>query len=221
MSTTQPAKTADQCGVRIIAALEFETPIQQVTYDDADYPDLVPTSEQNAVIKKCYKLVILFVVIVAAISINLGSILGLNDAAAPALPMTPMDVFKRNLPAYSLMMAQTNGSSPQAKALMWLQDDSDYELYRLNQRYALAVVYYSAKRPWWNGGLEWLSNSSECGWDIGHKLKCDALSRLLSLDLSQVRIIGSIPRELELLTDLQSLSVGLMSGPIHSELYVP
>jgi hypothetical protein len=244
MTTSNPTTTVDQREARILAALEFETPIQQVTYDEANYPpsDLVQTSdrerggwtsyanhpaEQNEAIKKCYKLVIAFVVILVAVSVNLGSIVGLHDTAAPALPMTPIDTFTRNLPAYSLKMAQANASSPQAKALTWLQGDSDDELYRLNQRYALGVLYYSTKGELWNSSLGWMSNRSECGWRTSaREWNCDDFSRLLHLDLTYVTITGSLPRELEFLADLQFLRFvaipkkSVLSGSIPSEMYV-
>jgi hypothetical protein len=238
MTTPHPTKTADQCEARIVTALELETPIQQVTYDEAIYPppDLAQMLEgegsqsshlveNGGTMKRFYKLIIAFGVILVAISLNLGSILGLKDAAT-AVPMTPMDEFMRNLPAYSLKMAQANASSPQAKALSWLQGDSDYELYRLNQRYALGVLYYSMEGELRNSSLGWMSNSSECEWDTGDSGgNCDDFSRLLSLEFSQVAISGSIPRELELLTDLQTLGFSenghsMFWGPIHSELYV-
>jgi hypothetical protein len=250
MATTLPADSVDQCEARIVAALEFETPIQQVTYDEANYPPYDPAQlseggggasiwrfhtshspEQNEDIKRKYKWIIAFVVILVAVSVNLGSLLGLKAAdsgsRAPGTFVTPMGEFMRNLPAYSLKMAQDNASSPQAMALMWLQADSDYELFRLNQRYALGVLYYSMKGGFRNTSLGWMSNSSECGWGTRPRVwNCDELSRLLLLDTGGVAITGSLPRELELLSDLHSLEFleigeeSLLSGPIPSELYV-
>jgi hypothetical protein len=261
MATAHPPISVDQCEVRTLEALELETPIEHVTYDEAICPshDLVRLSEavggtsvwrlfqtshspeQNEGIKRKHKWVIVFVVILVAVSVNLGSLLGLKVADSgsqgPGSFVTPMGEFMRNLPAYSLKMAQENASSPQAMALMWLQDDGDYELFRLNQRYSLGVLYYSMKGDWRNSSLGWMSNSSECGWRTSaREWNCDELSRLLHLDIGGVAITGSLPRELELLTDLQSLeftekysekycslaekNCSVLSGSIPSELYV-
>jgi hypothetical protein len=261
MTGSHPTTTVDPREARTLAALEFETPIEHVTYDE-NYPphDLSSrqhvqlsegtggasvwrlfqtshSSEQNEDTKRTYRWVIVFVVIFVAVSVNLGSLLGLKAADsgshAPGAIVTPMGEFMRNLPAYSLKMAQTNASSPQAKALMWLQADNDYELYRLNQRYALGVLYYSMEGELRNSSLGWMSNSSECEWDMGDSgSNCDDFSRLISLGLGQVTMLGSMPRELELLSDLQSLGFAekycslaenycsVLSGPIPSEMYV-
>jgi hypothetical protein len=229
-SHSHPATTVDPREARTLAALEFETPIEHVTYDENYPPHDLSSRQQNEDIRRKYTWIIVFVVIFVAVSVNLGSLLGLKAADsgshAPGTIVTPMGEFMRNLPAYSLKMAQTNASSPQAKALSWLQADSDYEIYRLNQRYALGVLYYSMNGDLRNSSLGWMSNSSECEWNTGGGSYCDELSRLLHLDFSPVMLTGSIPRELELLTDLHSLQFmknldrSAVSGLIPSELYV-
>jgi hypothetical protein len=247
MATNPMAKTVDPSEARIWAALESETTIQQVTYDEANasahgrQPGLVSGRESGAyrqnlwekyeVVKRKYKWLTFFVVILVAISVALGSILGLNAKDSPSSAPTSqptflsMDDFKRGLPAYSLKMAQINASSPQAKALAWLQSDNDYELYRLNQRYALGVLFYSTNIGKWSSSRSWMSKASECAWytDSDGPI-CDELSRLTALVLlnSDEGFEGSIPRELGLLTDLKKLQFPRtrLSAPIYSDLYV-
>jgi hypothetical protein len=173
MTTPQPAKqVADPREARIWAALELETPIQHVTIDEASEPphDLsaVQMSEDDdgasvwritrrAVNKR--KCTWLFVVL-AVVSVTLGAVLRQQDSRTPhEARIDSLETFKSFLPAYSLNMAQTNASSPQAKALAWLQNDSDYELYRLNQRYALGVLYYSTNGESWINSRGWMRMS--------------------------------------------------------------
>jgi hypothetical protein len=210
--------------------------------------------EQIEVSKRKHRWLIVGCVVMVVASVTLGSLLGLNAkksnattsstkaptsraATSPETEPSPapseqptflsMDEFMGGLPAYSLKAAQTNASSPQAKALAWLQNDSDYELYRLNQRYVLGVLYYSTNMQTLSSSQAWLSNASECAWyNYSYTEICDESFRLSVLsvfesDFGDIR--GSIPRELELLSDLKILDFdpGSWSGSIYPELYVP
>jgi hypothetical protein len=134
--------------------------------------------------------------------------------------------FLSSLPQYSMELAESNNDSPQAKALAWLRGDpkfNEYEnLYRLNQRYALAVLYYSTNAASsWNGYRGWISDENECLWYtswIEHI--CTEVSRLTVLNLFTNALEGSLPTELELLTDLEYIVFddAALSGTIHSEL---
>jgi hypothetical protein len=140
--------------------------------------------------------------------------------------------FIRGLPRYSLELI-SNTSSPQAKALDWLQKDpqyNEYELYRLNQRYALAVLYYATNGASWNISSGWLSNASECEWYQFNDSAsyddsvCRESSRLTLFDATSNNLGGTIPTELELLTDLEILEFyndsATLSVAIYPELYV-
>jgi hypothetical protein len=162
-----------------------------------------------------------------------------RPTAAPTV-LSIVDQFLAGLPDYSLYMAENDMDSPQAKALSWLQDDPQYNDYRhvhrLNQRYALAVFYYSTNVPpissysgegaadpnnrWlagqqvptieWNNTDKWLTDDNECTWymnDYGYN-RCAADSRLRLLDLFENNVGGSIPTEVELLTDLEQILLG-------------
>jgi hypothetical protein len=124
------------------------------------------------------------------------------------------DLLTLVLPEYSLELARTNVSSPQAKALAWLNNDPqffEYQSYRLAQRYALAVLYYSTNGEWWERSAGWLSSQDECTWhstaeafsiDLWGPI-CQAGSRFSVLDLRNNSLGGTIPSELELLSQLR------------------
>jgi hypothetical protein len=138
-----------------------------------------------------------------------------------------VDQFLSGLPPYSKELACNNASSPQAKALYWLQKDPRYyeylNVYRLFQRYTLAVLYYSTNGDSWENNTGWLSNDSECEWyndDDGHDM-CDESFRLHTLWLIANGLEGTIPAELELITDLtQLVLIDTFSGVIPSTMYV-
>jgi hypothetical protein len=141
-----------------------------------------------------------------------------GPTSAPSItsPTVRPTYFKSGLPPYSLEIADNNASSPQAKALAWLQDDplfDEYEMYRLYQRYALAVLFYSTEGESWDteyNTTKWLSIASECEWETAASGEiCGENSRLLALELQGLG--GSVPTELELLTGLERIV--LSHGP--------
>jgi hypothetical protein len=146
---------------------------------------------------------------------------------ASPTPSAVVNQFLSGLPPYSIELVDSDAGSPQAAALTWLQSDPlyyDYEnVYRLNQRYALALLYYSTDGALWLNRDGWLSNGNECTWftrssdDI-----CDASFRLSILDLSINGLDGSIPTELELLTDLETMELWdeKLFLTVYPELYV-
>jgi hypothetical protein len=153
------------------------------------------------------------VTVVMVMTVSLGGALPLGGAWSgtmmvrngPDTPVSPnVKKFLSNLPRYSLDMAQSGLVTPQSQAMEWMRIDplyNDYELHRLNQRYALAVLYFSAPGAW-------LSTSSECTWYRSSTAEvCDESFRLTSLNLwdSGTPVEGYLPSELELLTDLKTL----------------
>jgi hypothetical protein len=176
------------------------------------------------------------ILLVAVVAVVLGVVLshdnGGNDKDAVTTRPTPppfpspsaVTDFMNGLPAYSIDLAGNN-TSPQAKAFTWLQDDplyNEYEVYRLNQRYVLAVLYYSTRGESWENGDGWLTDRNECSWhtksldDI-----CTTEFRLSILSLWLNGLNGSIPTEVELLTDLESINFwDDLSFTIPPEMYV-
>jgi hypothetical protein len=175
---------------------------------------------------------------VAAASLAAIVLLGLllsNDNASPttsaptyAIP----DLLIYALPPYSLDIAQSNSTSPQAKALAWLTNDSafyEYDSRRVLQRYALAVLYYSTSGELWTNSTGWLSSSNECAWYSSWQETdsrfygpvCQDESHFSILNLTLVGLIGTIPTEVELLTDLTVMHLwgrGNLSVALYSEL---
>jgi hypothetical protein len=152
--------------------------------------------------------------------------------AALFVPSVIVNQFLSGLPPYSINLAESDANSPQAKALAWLENDPQYHdyrrVYRLNQRYALAVFYYSMNGDSWENRTGWLSDDNECTWymeDDGDD-HCGADSRLTLLDLFDNDLEGSIPTEVELLTDLTErfvlgdydASTSRISGTIPTEM---
>jgi hypothetical protein len=138
--------------------------------------------------------------------------------------------FLNGLPSYSLELISNDAISPQARALDWLQKDplyNEYEQYRLYQRYALAVLFYSTNGTLWSGNRGWLSDDNECTWyqyDDAYgsqdDITCTEASRLSVVSFFLNDLDGTIPTELELLTDLEYMRLNddSLSGKIHSEL---
>lgn len=103
-----------------------------------------------------------------------------------------------------------NSSSPQFKALAWLEGNQNLEEYpdwRRIQRYVLAVFYYSTNGNEWSQSAGWLSDDDECTWISGmtvddEKPKCNANGRWLQLIIpGSNNLNGPIPSEVALLSD--------------------
>jgi hypothetical protein len=148
----------------------------------------------------------------------------------PTISYTPsvVDLFLSGLPPYSIDLADNDPASAQANAMRWLQADPLYNeylnVYRLNQRYALAVLYYSTNGDSWRNRTGWLSDENECNWYWYTRADvCSMGFRLSTLDLHYNGLQGSIPTEVELLTDLETMYFwenADLSVVIYSELYV-
>jgi hypothetical protein len=127
------------------------------------------------------------------------------------------------LPADSLEQAILDSKSPQGQALEWLQHDtygSTMVGWRMLQRYSLSAVYFSLNGNNWYNQAEWLSASEECSWSADAAM-CDATGRIHFLQLSDNNLTGSIPHELSLLSDLETILMNSNSvtGTIPSEMF--
>jgi hypothetical protein len=165
-------------------------------------------------------------VLVIAGGVTAGVVLSRDKDPSPTpQPMSsPTSYIASVLPEYSIEIAENDPTSPQARALDWLQDDprhNEYELYRLLQRYALAVLYYSTNGDSWENRTGWLSSDNECEWYNDDQELCDESFRLHTLRLSANGLDGTIPAELELITDLtQMMLIGNLLREIPSAMYV-
>jgi hypothetical protein len=98
----------------------------------------------------------------------------------------------------------------QLLALTWLSKDPqvlNYSVYRLQQRYVLAVLYDNlAPRPWSNDD-GWLTYSDECAWYPASRISiCSSSGEYTSIELPNNTLFGILPSDLELLTSLRILN---------------
>jgi hypothetical protein len=120
----------------------------------------------------------------------------------------------------SAQRAQEDPQSPQARALAWMESESPSLLpWQMQQRYALAVLFYTWQGEGWANNTGWLSPDHECDWfyqlDVEarsnrnntHRTICNAERRYVRLALAGNELNGTIPPELMLLADLQSIEL--------------
>ena len=94
------------------------------------------------------------------------------------------------------------------------------------QRFAMAVLYYSTynRNNPWTQSTGWLSSSNVCSWFNRNQPNlsspCDSSGRLISLDLTENNLIGLLPPEIALLSNLQHLMLGqnFLNGTLPSSL---
>jgi hypothetical protein len=122
----------------------------------------------------------------------------------------------------SAALAIQDEASPQALAFNWMIDNTSFENQsqeRILQRYALAVLYFSAEGDGWANNTNWLAHADECQWFNKASLTtvggpCTDTGLLLALDLSRNSLIGALPEQEEfaLLTEL--VVVNFNSNPL-------
>jgi hypothetical protein len=246
MLSPEPAKTLDES--RIFAALETETPIEEVKYDEVDEPtDLTNKDSKRKPfheMRRCQgrrrtvwgiSLSVLVVGLVIATSL-LAIFLQQKESSQTSDNTTnssfDLEQFAKNhIPAYSWEAAQI-GNSPQAQALAFINATASlYPTYRLQQRYSLAVLHYSTSFSARDGTGPKEENECEWFWYPGgnaileatwseDRSKCTNDSRYLILGLEDAALNGTIPKELEMLSDLRYLNFAknFLTGPVPSEL---
>mmetsp|Transcript_32817 Transcript_32817/g.37982 ORF Transcript_32817/g.37982 Transcript_32817/m.37982 type:complete len:323 (-) Transcript_32817:306-1274(-) len=85
----------------------------------------------------------------------------------------------------------------------------------LFQRYSLAALYFSTGGPdHWLHGEKWMTNVHECSWSYssfnGHRVgvnSCDSGYNVLTVELANNQLFGSIPPEIGLLTNIRNLDL--------------
>jgi hypothetical protein len=105
--------------------------------------------------------------------------------------------------------ALRNASSPQNNALNWLAKNTNLDSYLDAQkihRYALATLFFSTNGAGWNDNGTWMSNEDECRWYSNGAGLCISGS-IDSLSLGGNNLVGTIPNELALLSNLCESSV--------------
>lgn len=115
-----------------------------------------------------------------------------------------------------------DSSSPQYEALRWAADEDTNtrlnDAAALQNRYILAVFYFSLGGPSWLDGFSaWLdTDSNECTWD-GVECNNDGLVSSIVLD-TPLNIVGVIPEEILHMIDLRKCFDGLGRCGLRSRL---
>jgi hypothetical protein len=100
--------------------------------------------------------------------------------------------------------------TPQNNALNWLANNNtnldSYSNAKKIQRYALATLFFSTNGASWNDNSTWMSDEDECLWYNSGLSVCTNGS-VEVLDLLSNNLVGTIPNELALLTNMSESSV--------------
>ncbi|CAB9500791.1 Leucine Rich Repeat [Seminavis robusta] len=165
-----------------------------------------------------------------------------NTIAEPAITiLSPKEHILQFLPASTIREIELHpDTAPQAKALQWMLKDPYYYHYnhtyqyssqRVQQRFALATLYYSTNGHKWFNQTNWLQyGTHECSWFSRHwfgdvelymaSSTAHTFTLMYALLASANSITGSIPSEYGLLTSLvySLLSQNRISGTLPTEL---
>ena len=122
-------------------------------------------------------------------------------------------------------------NAPANLAYLWLQDEDPLTNTqrrlqalpdsRILQRFAMATFYFATGGPSWLRH-EWLTGANECFWgsDSVSGINCDTTQSLAVLEFQANNLVGTLPREMGLMTNLVTLIVegGGLTGGIPVEL---
>jgi hypothetical protein len=189
--------------------------------------------------RRCYLMSnrnVLVLLTIAALLGAIGLTLGLRfrvshhsqTSPATAAKNSSLEYFVQTaLPPYSQQAILEDSGSPQAKAIQFLKHDPQFGIYntmRRLTRFALAVFYYDLHRNLgdysWGTSAHWLTNSSECDWYTTHNSSSTSDGRFVTLALEGNQLAGTLPAEISLLADLESidLSGNFIRGNIPNEI---
>jgi Leucine-rich repeat (LRR) protein len=129
-----------------------------------------------------------------------------------SLPTSVLSVaFRQTLPNFTQKELLID-STPQSRAFEWVTGDDWYRnLSRRTQRFALATLFYAtAGETKWRNTQGWLNSSlHECHW---FGCNCTGNGTMRALDLSLNKLRGLVPKEICLLSALESLKLSENSG---------
>mmetsp|Transcript_26969 Transcript_26969/g.56758 ORF Transcript_26969/g.56758 Transcript_26969/m.56758 type:complete len:708 (+) Transcript_26969:166-2289(+) len=117
--------------------------------------------------------------------------------------------------------------TPQHKAARWISDVDQMDLNHpgFEQRYAMAVFYYSTDGDNWQTQDGWLKEGSECNWHgiqgLGNCLEgCTNDGDICGITMKYNRISGSIPSEMGILTQMRYFEIqnNVLTGTIPTEI---
>jgi hypothetical protein len=112
-----------------------------------------------------------------------------------------------------------------------LSADSDEEIFRLDQRYALVTIWCHLAGPTWTDSSEWLDAIDECSWfglscTYGIATANVTQGIVIQIELDSNNLAGSIPADIGMLSSLEILSLtenaitGTMPSTIGNDLPV-
>jgi len=111
--------------------------------------------------------------------------------------------------------------TPQADAFEWMTTRdflnwSELQDRELVERYIFAVFYFAMGGTQWKRDTDWLSELHTCDW---YGLECNLDAFVIDIFLAENGMIGTLPRELSNILDLESISIELnvIEGAIPSE----
>merc|ERR1711933_672691 len=92
----------------------------------------------------------------------------------------------------------------------YCQELDDCTMQRIQQRYALVVLYYAMDGMNWNYNTGWLSEPDECNWgeDFAwgwYGVACNSNSQMIELRLFGNNLRGTIPSEIVAFQQLEEL----------------
>jgi hypothetical protein len=141
-----------------------------------------------------------------------------------AQPESDINLFNLITEAYPQgRLALQDPSSPQGKALKWLESSANNGVYteqRFLQRYVLSTVYYSTNGNDWINNTAWLSDLDECSWMSTAQFVCDDSGRYIELGLQENNLVGTLPQELVILSDSLRV-INLRKNKLFGELPAP
>jgi hypothetical protein len=167
-----------------------------------------------------------FVVIALLLGMSgliLGLLLGKTSGTAPASSEFSIESFVEfEIPAYSREALLADNGSPQAKAIAFLKQDpqiSSYTASRRLTRFSLGVFFFSLlseiQESQWINMTGWGTNASECSWYTTNSSwypthlepTCNSSGSFVTLNLQRNQLLGTVPTEIELLTDLHRIEL--------------
>jgi hypothetical protein len=131
-----------------------------------------------------------------------------SSASTPptSAPTTWTESWTQSLPPFTLQAIQEDLDSPQFRAYEWLLRDPhlrNYTDWKLQQRLALATLYYATEGEDWFSQDDWLDYEvDECHWQNrleNPNTTCDEHGRYQELALPKNNLAGRLPPELALL----------------------
>jgi hypothetical protein len=126
----------------------------------------------------------------------------------------------------SSFLALSHLDSPEYMALQWVAADPDvanvlYSNRKIVQRWALAVLFFVANGDSWYQSNNWLLFTDECTWfSKASGSICDSDGLLITLDLQDNGLVGTLPPQISLLLNLRTLNLqdNRLQGSIPMEL---